>query len=446
MNSLEVGGDASNPNGVYFGAYLPKPPRIKFGRGIILGAFIEFPEEIQCSVLFGAVQMTEELLIEGITSEKAEKVNRLLKICGVQCNSEQKDSGLLLDGFTVVRSEVHHVVLPDVLRVTERYVLLRHCSEVVNDGKGLMISDIRMGRNLSGQELSLGNITSAELESRFVTSYGRTSVNHWTSADVFFGVPQRLVPEDSYTVIDTNGQVTWSNSLRFPVAFWDVAKFIELGERALDLEIRGFGAEKKPFVSNRKIVVVVVEAGFREDGIDLLLKAFSKLEFGADSISLRVFYSSPESLLSCSYPLHNQASRKTKIEPLQHRFIAECIEIQEFSRKNNAGVSVEIVDFPDSIVEFLLELRSSSLVVAVPRYPRMPFEILAAIRFSVPVVCSENTSLSDSLWPIASKIRCLDEYMVDALNAEPTCRNVNRLVRSVEVESLAEAIFDRLRK
>lgn len=363
------------------GTYIPLKDK-KCRKVLVLLNFFRFHRLIQFSIITEAFRVSNNVYFQVLSNEQKNNLLSIGKECGLifQFSDKKRYTKVILK--EKCQTSFYALTLPEIYTPEKRYVYTWICKELINNSKKIFLSDIHCTKDVGFDDFRLPNYNL--INSLFTNYLGSVSFQIVTSSSLLH--TQSLTGagnnSNNFIIHDDDYRINYK-SLKYRnskncihITEEQFANITLTSINKLYNELTVIDSEK---IKNEKYYITFMENGFYEDGIDIVLEAFSKVIQQYPDRNLTIKLPKYELLLKNALPLHNEVSKRNKLFLVLQKYKSDMYELEKKIDKLGIKKHVNIFSKNITIAEIIQEIQKYKSFLFMSRGCYVPPQVYIAI-------------------------------------------------------------------
>jgi glycosyltransferase involved in cell wall biosynthesis len=420
---------------MFLGTYIPKN-NSSCRNILILKTFYRLPHEVQAAVVAEAFRVCTHVCFEEYSEMHTETVLSVCRCTGFFVEAYRKEGLLSTVLQKTAPSRFYSFVFPDILTPEKRYVYAWLAYRLSESGYMVKVQDIKNVRSFDGNDFSLPYRMASVIPSLISSCYGFIHGQSVYSSAMLLSEKMITVPDitDNYIIHDEDFILNYeslgirghTHCIHQNDSCYELLSFASVYDAFCVYE-----KNKKTIQQGDESFCCFMENGYLEDGIDILLKAFSSYKEVSPAARLSLKMPDYEKLFDCCYPLHNDASRKVKTFSIRQKINSDFNRLNSTIAEYNLEGSVEVIRQNMNINGIFEFIDSHAAVVNASRGCCTPPQIYAAILLQRKTIVAQHQHLiqpfSNYCIIVKSELRPLAEELEVPLICENAVYSAGRI-------------------
>jgi glycosyltransferase involved in cell wall biosynthesis len=436
-------------NKMFLGAYIPK--RDCSCRNIfILKTFYILPHEVQTAIIAEAFRVSKYVDFEEYDETNKHTIVSICNQAGFSV-AAYNNKGVL--STALQKKEIpalYSFILPDILMPEKRYVYTWFAYRLFENGYMITLKDMKNAKISKGDDFSLPPETEESVSSLinrcngFIRGQSINSSAMLLSEKLFriSDVPDNYIIHDedfilNYKSLEKRG---YEHCIHLNDSSYELLSFASI----YDIFITYKQNIKK--TRSDDSFCCFMENGYLEDGIDIVLKAFSLYLSGHSSAQLSVKVPDYKQLIACCYPLHNDASRKAKTFGMQQKINSDMNRLTNTIEKYRLSEHVIIIQRNSNINEIFNFIEVHDCVVNASRECCTPPQVYASILLQKKTIVAQHQRLVQPFLDYCITVQSELVPFADELEVPLICANAEFSAGRINENDLCRALSEKNRQ
>jgi hypothetical protein len=447
LGCLFTSASEQKSNKMFLGAYIPKDSGC-CRNALMLKTFYVLPHEVQTAVIAETFRVSSHVYFEEYSELHKQIVLSVCHEAGLSVSSCSTDGMLSTVLLKNIPSHFYSFFLPDILAPEKRYVYTWLAYRLSEAGYMVTVQDMKSIKTFDSSDFSLPYRTASAVSSLRNHSYGFIRAQSVYSSAMLRSEKMITAQDtpDNYIIHDED----------FILNYKDLEKRGHTHCRHLDdscYELLSFTSvydafciyekNKQATKQNNESFCCFMENGYLEDGIDILLKAFSSYKRSHQAAWLSVKIPDYERLFDCCCPLHNEASRQAKTFGSRQKINSDLYRLNDAILEYNLAGSVAIVRQNMNMNMIFEFVDSHAAVVNASRGCCTPPQIYAALLLQKKTIVAQHQHLmqpfSDYCIIVPSELHPFSEE----LEVPTLCANAAYSAGRIDDKNLCSAFSEK---
>ncbi len=432
--------DGNYSNKIRCGIALPYDDKSK-NTILITDNFYKFPRILQMSMLSEASRVAKQLFIQKTYDVSQDYLKELANWSNFYIDI--KDSG---EFWQLIRLEesckgVISFLLPDVLQSEKRFVyswLSRYMQKL---GFLIQIRDLRKIENLEKADFKLPDEEYPCLIENIERSFACTQLRYLSSFETIYENHMSYLNNSfrDFLVIDNDYDTSlksilrrkFENSITFDESCYQIFSFNAVLDYVKNIS---------PKNADEKNILCFMENGFLEDGIDIVLKAFSEVINQGNVYKLTIKMPDYNKLFDISYPRHSDNSRQNKITPAKAKLLNDRIKLEKLITELNLQNFVKIIEENQSIMQIANLVNDNSILVSAGRGCIVPPQVYIAMLLKKNVIIGKNHQFLPVLTQYCNVVSCEQKKFAQSMGIAENSMNLSFVCNEMNENELKNVI------
>ena len=410
---------------------------------LILDTFFKFPKIIQMSIISEAFRISHFVCIR---NKDIDIVNYFIKIAfdaGLVINYNIEKEDVVFIKKEDINSKVYIMLLPDIFEPEKRFVYSWLAAYLIKNGVFINLIDLKKTERLEYDDFCLPTDSVKLLEDNIERSFGKINVQFINSLSMLTVNPTSTLsnPKKTFVIQDDDYFLKYisqrskivrntyycDSSVYCCFSFFSVLEQSEKYKNEFHLK------------SNKGSFCCFMENGYKEDGIDLILEAFSKYVQRHSSAKLTVKLPNYQLLENAFFKLHNDTSKYTKLFASNQKHTMDYIQLTSTVDAYGLNNKVKIIQENYSVQEIVELIGSHETLVFASRGCIIPPQVYIALLLGKNTIIGTHHIIFDFLKPYCSIIESSPYEFSMEMNVPASCMNLPYLAFRINTEKLEES-------
>lgn len=430
---------------MYLGAYSMKEDK-SCKNLLIVETFFSLPEIIQMSILAEAFRVSECVCIEDNEISKIKAFIKIAKKAGLIIDYNAEKDRIVFKKQEETNSQIFIMLLPDIFEPEKRYIYSWLASHMLKNGTYVNIRDMKKTENVRYDDFYLPEDSQKLIENNFERSFGKTTLQFINSLSMLLVDSSPAIPNSKRTfIIHDEDYVLKYKSLKFRL-FGNANHFDEFV-----FDCISFLSVLEPVENYKKYNRIVpekdsfccfMENGFKEDGIDLILDAFSKYSKEHNSAKLTIKIPDYGAFENVVFTLHNDVSKFSKLFSGNQKRAMDFNNLQSKIREYELENRVSIIQKNLSINEIVDFVGRNETLLFASRGCAVSPQVYIALLLGKKTVIGQHHMIIIWLQPYCSIVEATPHEFAEEMNVPSACLNLPYVAFRMNSQKLFECMLE----
>lgn len=396
---------------------------------LIENLFFKFPEIIQMSILTEAFRVSDCICIESNEISKIKDFIQIAKKVGLVIDYKTEKGIVVFKKLESINSQIFIMLLPDIYESEKRYVYSWLAAYLLKSGSYVSIRDMKKTGNIRFDDFQLPEESQKLIENNFERFFGnKTTTQFITSLSMLLldSGSAILNSKRSFIFHDEDYELKFlglkfrlfRNANHLDESIFNYLTFLSVFEESENY--------KKDFdikIENDKICCFM-ENGYKEDGIDLILEAFTEYVKEHKFAQLTIKMPDFKAFENVVFTLHNDSSKFSKLFIANQKRELDIIKLTSKITKNKLEENVIIMKKNLSIREIVKFIGENETLLFASRGCAVPPQVYIALILGKKIIIGQHHMLLNWLNPYCSIVESTSEEFAYELNVPVSCLNL----------------------
>lgn len=395
---------------------------------LIVDLFFKFPEIIQMSILTEAFRVSDCICIESNEIPKLKAFIQIAKKVGLVINYKTEKGITFFKKLELINSQVFVMLLPDIYESEKRYVYSWLAAYLLKNGSYVSIRDMKKTKNLRFDDFQLPEESQKLIENNFERSFGKTTKQFINSLSMLLldSSSAILNSKRSFIFHDEDYELKFlslkfrlfNNANHLNESIYDCLSFLSVFE-----ESKNYEKDSDITIDNDKICCFM-ENGYKEDGIDLILDAFTEYVKEHNFAQLTIKIPDFMAFENVVFELHNDSSKFSKLFIANQKRELDIIKLTSKIEKNKLEKNIIIMKKNFSIREIVKFIGENETLLFASRGCAVPPQVYIALILGKKIIIGQHHKLLNWLHPYCSIVESTPKEFANELNVPVSCLNL----------------------
>ena len=413
---------------------------------LILNTFFAFPRIIQMSILSEAFRVSSKVYLENTESKKVEEFITIAKDAGLVLTFRAYDNKSEFIKTDTCSSKLFVMLLPDIFEPEKRYVYNFLASHMQQNGSYVNLRDLRKTENVESDDFCLPLESQKLISKNFERCFGKTQLQFINSLSMLLAdfSPAMENSSKSFVIHDEDYALKF-NSLKFRKAdnanHFNESVFVCLSFLSVYEICQKYMEKKKSELNkldskNKDSFICFMENGFLEDGIDLILEAFSKYYNNHPDARLTIKIPDYNNFTRVVYTLHNDISKTSKMFAAKQKIELDYRKLNEKAKLLGVEPKISIICKNLSINEIISLIDKNETLILASRSCNVPPQVYISLLLEKRTVISQHHIILKWFQKLCAVTESLPCEFANELQVPASCMNVAYLAFRTNTDSL----------
>ncbi|MCF0125328.1 MAG: glycosyltransferase family 2 protein [Treponema sp.] len=424
-----------NQKNCFLGLALPFEDK-KLKRIYVEEMYFSFSFRMKRAILGEAFRVTNTLVFKNLNDLAKEEIKKIAFDINLILEIKNFDKYSVVTRKGVSNKTAFNVLLPDITQPERRYVYKWLVCKLKKDGVLINTHELRRIEYYNDEDFSLSEDENQILHNIFDISYGKVpfktinslSLLKTESMSGIKNFPDTYVIEDE-DVIYKNKKISIRGYEK--CNFFDRSCYYLLSYSSI-VEV----AKKVAFKAIQYDYCCFMENGFKEDGIDLILRSFLEIiKSGKEKTMIIKTYETEKQFKNC-YPRHNKTSINNKLLTCIKKHKEDLKILKDFINNNGLEKYVKVLERSGKIEEIGEIISQSKKIIFASRTCCATPQVFMSIYLGKTTIVPKHYKLIPPFNSFCIEIPSNMVHISEEMEFAKVSENYQLLVGKVETEQL----------
>ncbi len=411
---------------MYLGAYSMKKDK-SCKNLLIIDIFFRLPQIIQMSIIAEAFRISACVCIQNKEQPVIKEFIRIANAVGLVIDYKTEKERVIFTKNKDINANIFIMLLPDIYEPEKRYVYSWFAAYMLKNGTFVNVRDKKKAITLKNDDFCLSEESRILIENNFERSFGKAPVQFINSLsmlllDSTIGVPNST---KSFILHDEDYKLKF-NSLKFrklPEAYhFDEATFAYISFLSILEETEKYHS-RKHVVAVENSYCCFMENGYKEDGIDLILDAFSGYIKSNNLAKITIKIPDYSLFEKAIYPLHNEISKVNKLFAGTQKRAMDIISLNQKIKELKLENNITILQKNLSIKDVVELIGNHKTFLFASRGCIVPPQVYISIIMGRNTIIGQHHMILNQLKRYCSIIEAVPCEFAEEINVPASCLN-----------------------
>jgi len=409
---------------------------------LITSNIYNFSSVIQRSILSESFRISKNLFIEKENDNSKTRLTQLFNDVGLIVELTEENNLYRVQKKGNSKKGVMAIQLPDILQPEKRFFYLWIAKKLYENNYQVYLDDIKRINTLKDEDYGIDYNTANLLNLFIERSYACTPFKHILSFDTVYVYKLAFLEHTKCDYYFMDNGYPMKPNISLLKAFGKGLKIEkDCYQLLLFTAVNEYLKNYQPLMKqiNKNKICCFMENGYLEDGMDIILEAFSEISKQDDKAKLSIKVPEYEKLLMKCYPRHNEASRYYKQVHTIHKITEDFNKLGKKIADLKLNGKVEIIQKNYLFTEIIDFINSNGTLLHASRGSSLPPQVYLAIQLCKKVCLAESYRI---IPPLKEYCNETDSRFLDfalEFNVPKSCENLLFSAIRIDKDDLIEA-------